>query len=79
MRHVLSIIQWIALLIAGGALAYLLFVLGHTELVSHGRVLLVACVAGGGALAGGLAHWVAMATKGEAGAHSTRHRRRGAR
>jgi hypothetical protein len=72
MRKMLVIVQRLALVISAGALAWLLFMFGHTELAPHGQVVIVAAVAGASALVAGLLHWVGL----PAGGGKTRDSRR---
>ncbi len=60
MRTALIVAFRLALFVAGGSLAYLLFIFGHTELTPTNRILLVAAVAGTSALIAAILQWIGL-------------------
>lgn len=62
MRTALIVSFRAALFIAGGSLAYLLFMFGHAEpeVIPIKRILLVAAAAGVSALVAGILQWVGL-------------------
>ena len=60
MRTALIVVFRVALFVAGGSLAYLLFIFGHTEVAPMNRILLVAAVASASALIAAVLQWVGL-------------------
>ena len=63
MRTALIVTFRLALFVAGGSLAYLLFIFGHTDVTPMGRILAVAVVAVISALVAGVLQWVGLPAK----------------
>jgi len=60
LRAVLIAVFRISLFVAGGSLAYLLFIFGHTDVTPMNRILLVAAVAGTSALIAAALQWIGL-------------------
>ena len=60
MRTALIVAFRLALFVAGGSLAYLLFIFGHTDLTPMNRILAVAAVAASSALAAAVLQWIGL-------------------
>lgn len=63
LRIALIVALRLALFVAGGSLAYLLFIFGHTEVAPTNRILLVAAVAGMSALIAAILQWIGLPTE----------------
>lgn len=63
MRTALIVTFRLALFVAGGSLAYLLFIFGHTDVTPMDRILLVSAVAAVSALVAGILQWVGLPAK----------------
>jgi hypothetical protein len=50
----------VALFVAGGSLAYLLFIFGHTDVTPMRRILLVAALGGTSALIAAMLQWIGL-------------------
>lgn len=60
LRNALILVFRVLLLIAGGSLAYLLFIFGHTDVTPMDTILEVAALAGTCALLAAILQWVGL-------------------